>query len=99
MPPRRKIHLPVVADPGEESVHFTAAEAGPTFSGEDDEDLLCGRCRRTLCLGLRRDHAADAVRSAMKFGPPRTAADRRPFPVVIQCDCGAVNRVWPVVPR
>ena len=73
---------------------------GPLFSGSDDENVACGRCDRTLLLGVARENAWTAVRTVMGIPDPHagTAAAGRPHPVFIECDCGAMNRIWPIVP-
>jgi hypothetical protein len=98
MRPRKKSRLQLVDEPGDEDLQLVASDEGPFCSGEEPEDLICGRCDRTLFLGLSRDGVIATVWSASLDPHSRTAAFGRPFPLVIDCDCGAINRVWPVIP-
>jgi len=94
--PRRKTHLPLTEwyddDIGLECT------GTPIFSGTADEDLLCGRCHRTLFLAFTRDDLFDAITKMSPPGTPRTAVSNRRSAIVAVCDCGALNRVWPIIP-
>jgi hypothetical protein len=90
---RRKTHLAVIEGPEEDEIEFVC-DGNPISSGTENEDLLCGRCHRTLFLGFSREGLLDAI--TKDLGPTRTAADKRRYPLAVQCDCGAHNRVWPV---
>ena len=94
MPPRRKTHLKLTMF-SEEDTGLVCTD-GPIFSGkaETDEDLLCGRCHRTLFLAMTRQDVCVELRRGMptRLNP---ALAQRNFPLVAECDCGAINRVWP----
>jgi len=95
MPARRKIHLPLT-EMENEDIGFECPESGPILSGDGtaDEDLVCGRCERTLFLALTRDDLYEAL--VKGFALTKTRGRR--FPLVAICDCGAINRVWPLIP-
>jgi hypothetical protein len=96
MPPRRKIHLPLT-EAYEDDLGFECTGT-PIFFGTANEDLVCGRCHRTLFLGFTRDDLFAAIAKMRSPNAPRTAvSDRRP-PLIAICDCGAINRVWPIIP-
>lgn len=89
------------ADVGDEDVLFgpDEEEGWPLLSGSDADDLICYRCEQTLLLGLTRENACRAALEEWDlFENDGTAAALRPFPFVILCDCGAYNRVWPLIP-
>lgn len=96
MPPRRKTRLPLT-EIGEEDIGFVC-EGTPIFSGTADEDLLCGRCHRTLFLAFTRDDLFAELQKLRPANAKRTAVSNRRHPIVAECDCGAINRVWPVIP-
>lgn len=91
MPARRKIHLQLT-EQGDYDLGLVC-EGDPIYCGDGshDEDLVCGRCHRTLFLALSRSDVFAFI--AKNFG---SKPFRRPFPLVAECDCGATNRVWPV---
>ena len=102
---RRKVRLTFAEEQGEEDFCFIAPDEGPTFSGDDDEDLICCRCDRLLVRGIRRDAVcgvlkrdADTRRKPEDIPNRGTAVENRPFPLLIQCDCGTFNRIWPIIP-
>lgn len=102
MPGRRKIRCELADEIGQEDTCFDISDGeGPFLSGDGPEDLLCGRCDRTILLGLSRQDACTKL--VTDHGANRhlagTAAALRPFPLVVECDCGAQNRLWPIVPR
>ena len=90
--PRRKIHLPLTEQGAELGI---VCSGDPIFTGDGtiDIDLVCGRCHRTLFLALDRD---GVFAEYEKHGIPLTSHGRK-LPLVAICDCGAVNRVWPIV--
>lgn len=95
---RRKTRGQIVEDAGDEAVF--GVDEGPLLSGDENENVLCGRCDRTLLLGVARENAWRALRSTMGLADPHagTAAADRPYPVYVECDCGATNRIWPIIP-
>ena len=94
MPLRRKTHLPLT-EMTDEDIGLECA-GDPIYSGDatGDEDLVCGRCHRTLFLALSRDGVFAAI---AKSGLPSADRRGRRYPLVAICDCEAVNRVWPPV--
>lgn len=92
MPERRKTHLQITErNEGEVEIQCVG---GPILSGDGsiNEDLVCGRCHRTLFLALSREAVfAEFARGGLPF----TDRHGRRHPFAAKCDCGAVNRVWP----
>lgn len=96
---RKRTRLQVVPEIGDEDIIFEVAEEGPFAIGSAPESLICGRCERTLFLGFSRESLVATVLAMPRHPKARTAAAKRPFPFVIVCDCGAINRCWPIIPR
>jgi hypothetical protein len=104
---RRKVRLTLTPEMGDEDTDLLRPEEGPYLSGDGDTDLLCGRCDQTLVRGIGREDVCgvymrliNAMRVAQGLGiyNSGTAVENRPFPLVAHCDCGAINRVWPIIP-
>ncbi len=97
MPPRRKVHLPLT-EPGEFDIGFSSAEddTGPIASGNEDTDLLCGRCHKTLFLALTIEGFFAKLAEGLPTKASNRAAAGRRHPAVAVCnECGARNRLWP----
>lgn len=84
----------------DEPLVILCPDDGPALSGGDNETVICGRCERTLLLGISPKHASAAIRRAFGLAIPNvgTAVEGRPDPAYVQCDCDAMNRVWPLNP-
>jgi hypothetical protein len=102
---RRKTRGQIIKEAGEEDIVFSLPEeGGPVLSGDGSEDVICARCDKTLLWGVSRADACSAIKDALNSGPgptlvaTGTAAENRPFPFVIQCSCGGLNRIWPIIP-
>lgn len=91
MPPRRQTPLQLTAQEPEDTVF--ECTGGPIFSGDGSlpDDLVCGRCHRTLFLALSVDGLFDLLAGVGRFTDPHG----RRKPLLAQCDCGVLNRVWP----
>lgn len=99
-PAMRKSRGQLIAEPEDEDTCLCVPDEGPLLTGEEKASVVCGRCERTLLLGVSREGACAAIRDNYGAWPGAkgTAAENRPFPLVIECDCGAMNRIWPVIP-
>jgi hypothetical protein len=89
---RRKIQLEVIVP--DEDTFALACDGHAILSGDGtiNEDLVCGRCQRTLFMALSREDVFPALaREGLDF---RDRHGRR-HPIVACCDCGAYNLVWP----
>lgn len=96
---RRRTRGQLVDEPDEADEVFSCDD-GPLLSGAEDESVVCDRCEQTLLLGISRESAcAHILRLLPSLALAGTAAANRPFPLVIECGCGAYNRIWPVIPR
>lgn len=89
---RRKTRLEVIEP--DESTFALSSDGHAILSGDGtiNEDLVCGRCHRTLFMALSREDVLTALaREGLDFHDQH---DRR-HPMVAHCDCGAYNLVWP----
>jgi hypothetical protein len=89
---RRRTHLQVIKP--DENTFALSCDGHAILSGDGEinEDLVCGRCHRTLFMALSREDVFTAIaRKGLDF---RDRHGRR-HPMVAHCDCGAFNLVWP----